>query len=236
VSLLRVNSINVNRGSIPVLYDVSFNVEEGEIFVILGANGAGKTTLLETISGLNSLKSGEIVFHGDRIDRFPPHKIVSVGVALVPEGRQLFPDLTVAENLKMGAYNARERSGVDSTLRSVVETFPWFESRTHQKAGTLSGGEQQMLAIGRALMSRPRLLMLDEPSGGLAPILVNQIFDAITKLSRENMTVLLVEQYVSRALELAHRAAVLESGRMVLEGDPATLEKNSHVKEAYLGL
>lgn len=236
MSLLKVNSINVDRGSIRVLHDVSFSIEEGEVFAILGANGAGKTTLLETISGLNSPRSGEIAFQGERIDRFPPHKIVSRGVALVPEGRQLFPNLTVAENLSMGAYNIRDRNSVDSALRSVTETFPWLETRKHQKAGTLSGGEQQMLAIGRAIMSRPKLLMLDEPSSGLAPRLVGKIFEAVEKLSREKMTILLVEQYVSKALELARRAAVFESGRITLEGDPATLVKNSHVKAAYLGL
>ena len=236
MSIISVKSIKVDRASIHVQHDVSFEEEEGEVFAILGANGAGKTTLLETISGLNRPKSGEITLRGERLDKLPPHKIVSRGVALVPEGRQLFPDLTVAENLGMGAYSVRDRGRVSSALKGVIDAFPILEKRKHQKAGTLSGGEQQMLAIGRAMMSSPKVLMLDEPSSGLAPILVGRIFEAVARFARENMTIILVEQYVSKALEIAKRAVVLESGRITLAGDSATLEKNSHVKEAYLGL
>jgi len=234
--LLSVDKINVFYGDLQALWDVSFNVEKGEIVTIVGSNGAGKTTTLRTISGLLRAKTGSIRFLEESLEKVPPHRIVELGVAHIPEGRRLFHLYSVIENLKMGAYTRKQIEKKDETLEWVFELFPILKERRNQAAGTLSGGEQQMLAIGRGLMSRPKLLMLDEPSLGLAPKLVLTLFDLVRKINEEGITVLLVEQNVRHALQLAHRAYVLETGRTVLEGKGDELMDNEHVKKAYLGL
>jgi branched-chain amino acid transport system ATP-binding protein len=231
-----VKNINVYYGKLQVLWDVSFKVEEGEIVSLVGSNGAGKTTTLRTISGLLHPPTGTIEFLGERIDRLPSHKIVAKGVAHVPEGRGIFSHLTVTENLKIGAYTSNAWKKKEETVKFVHELFPILEERKNQIAGTLSGGERQMLAIARALMSKPKLLMLDEPSLGLAPKIVMQIFDLLKKVSKEGITILLVEQNVWQALELANRSYVLETGRVTLEGTGKGLLENDQVKKAYLGL
>jgi len=235
-SLLSVDNINVFYGDLQALWEVSFNVEKGEIVAILGSNGAGKSTTLRTISGLLRPRTGSIQFLGESLGKIPPHRIVDLGVAHIPEGRKLFPLYSVMENLKMGAYTRKLIEKKDETLEWVFELFPILKERRNQAAGTLSGGEQQMLAIGRGLMSRPKLLMLDEPSLGLAPRLVLTVFDLIRRINEEGITVLLVEQNVRHALQLAHRAYVLETGRVVLEGKGDELMDNEHVKKAYLGM
>jgi len=234
--MLEVKRINVYYGDLQALWDVSFEVNKGEIVTIVGSNGAGKTTTLRTISGLLRPKPGEISFMGERIDRLPPHKIVEKGIAHIPEGRRLFPYMTVLENLELGAYTREAREKKDDTLEWVYQLFPKLKERRSQLAGTLSGGEQQMLAIGRALMSRPKLLMSDEPSLGLAPKLVLLVFEMLKKINEEGITILLVEQNVRHALELADRGYVLETGKIVLEGDSRELLANEHVKKAYLGM
>jgi len=234
--MLEVDKINVFYGDLQALWDVSFEVHEGEKVVIVGANGAGKTTTLRTISGLLRPRSGEIRFLGQRIDRLPPHKIVELGIAHVPEGRRLFPRMTVLENLEMGAYIKRAREKFEDTLEWVFSIFPRLKERKDQIAGTMSGGERQMLAIARGLMSRPKLLMLDEPSLGLAPKLVLKVFEVIQRISDEGVTILLVEQNVRHALELADRGYVLETGRITLSGAGEELLENEHVKKAYLGM
>jgi len=234
--LLSVDNINVFYGDLQALWEVSFNVEKGEIVAILGSNGAGKSTTLRTISGLLRPRTGSIQFLGESLGKIPPHRIVDLGVAHIPEGRKLFPLYSVMENLKMGAYTRKLIEKKDETLEWVFELFPILKERRNQAAGTLSGGEQQMLAIGRGLMSRPKLLMLDEPSLGLAPRLVLTVFDLIRRINEEGITVLLVEQNVRHALQLAHRAYVLETGRVVLEGKGDELMDNEHVKKAYLGM
>jgi len=234
--LLSVDKINVFYGDLQALWDVSFNVEKGEIVAIVGSNGAGKSTTLRTISGLLRPRTGSIQFLGESLGKIPPHRIVDLGVAHIPEGRRLFPLYSVMENLKMGAYTRKQIEKKDKTLEWTFELFPILKERRNQAAGTLSGGEQQMLAIGRGLMSRPKLLMLDEPSLGLAPKLVLTLFDLVRKINEEGITVLLVEQNVRHALQLAHRAYVLETGRTVLEGRGDELMDNEHVKKAYLGL
>lgn len=231
-----MKNINVYYGKLQVLWDVSFKVEEGEIVSLVGSNGAGKTTTLRTISGLLHPPTGTIEFLGERIDRLPSHKIVAKGVAHVPEGRGIFSHLTVTENLKIGAYTSNAWKKKEETVKFVHELFPILEERKNQIAGTLSGGERQMLAIARALMSKPKLLMLDEPSLGLAPKIVMQIFDLLKKVSKEGITILLVEQNVWQALELANRSYVLETGRVTLEGTGKGLLENDQVKKAYLGL
>ena len=235
-AMLEVDKINVFYGDLQALWDVSFEVHEGEKVVIVGANGAGKTTTLRTISGLLRPRSGEIRFLGQRIDRLPPHKIVELGIAHVPEGRRLFPRMTVLENLEMGAYIKRAREKFEDTLEWVFSIFPRLKERKDQIAGTMSGGERQMLAIARGLMSRPKLLMLDEPSLGLAPKLVLKVFEVIQRISDEGVTILLVEQNVRHALELADRGYVLETGRITLSGAGEELLENEHVKKAYLGM
>lgn len=232
--MLNVQGINVYYGNIHAIKDVSFHVEAGEIVTLIGANGAGKSTTLKTISGLLRTRTGEIMFDGQDIRTTAPHRIVGMGLAHVPEGRRVFLSMTVEENLEMGAFT-RPVLGVSASLADVYQRFPRLQERRRQVAGTLSGGEQQMLAMGRALMSRPRLLMLDEPSMGLAPILVEQVFDIIRELHEAGTTILLVEQNARMALSIADRGYVLETGSVVLEGNGAELMQSDAVKKAYLG-
>ena len=232
--MLNVQDINVYYGNIHAIKDVSFRVEDGEIVTLIGANGAGKSTTLKTISGLLRTRTGEIAFDGQDIRSTAPHRIVEMGLAHVPEGRRVFLSMTVEENLEMGAFT-RPVTGVAASLSDVYKRFPRLQERRRQVAGTLSGGEQQMLAMGRALMSRPRLLMLDEPSMGLAPILVEQVFDIIRELHEAGTTSLLVEQNARMALSIADRGYVLETGSVVLEGTGAELMQSDAVKKAYLG-
>jgi len=236
VSLLELRAVEVAYGDLPALRGVSLSVEAGETLSVVGANGAGKTTMLRAISGLMRPRAGEIFLDGVRLDTLPSHAIVEHGVVQVPEGRKIFPSLTVLENLEMGSYisaaKARRREG----LEQVFALFPRLKEREGQAAGTMSGGEQQMLAIGRALMARPRVLMLDEPSLGLAPIIVKEIFRIIGEINQLGTTVLLVEQNTRQALALSRRGYVLENGRVVLEGSGADLLGNEHVKRAYLGM
>ena len=232
--ILKVDDINVWYGSIHAIKGVSFEVKEGEIVTLIGANGAGKSTTLNTISGLLHSKTGSITFRGESLARIPPHKVVEKGLAQVPEGRRVFLQMTVQENLEMGAYT-QPGSGVEKDLDMVYQLFPRLKERYKQTAGTLSGGEQQMLAMGRALMSHPKLLMLDEPSMGLAPILVEQIFDIIKNLHQNGSTILLVEQNAQAALSIADRGYVLETGKVVTSGTGAELLASSAIKKAYLG-
>ena len=234
MSMLEVNDINVYYGSIHAIKGVSFSVEQGEIVTLIGANGAGKSTTLQTVSGLLHSRTGSIVFQGESISGVAPHKLVSKGLAQVPEGRRVFLQMTVEENLEMGAYT-RPRSEIDAGIADVYQRFPRLKERHRQIAGTLSGGEQQMLAMGRALMSKPHLLMLDEPSMGLAPLLVEQIFDIIRELNRAGTTILLVEQNAQMALSIAHRGYVLETGRIVTSGTGQDLLVDDAVRKAYLG-
>ena len=233
-SILKVEDINVYYGSIHAIKGVSFEVNEGEIVTLIGANGAGKSTTLNTISGLLHSKTGSISFMGENLGKFPCHKIVSKGLALVPEGRRVFLQMTVQENLEMGAYTQGGKS-MDADLERVYEQFPRLKERFKQVAGTLSGGEQQMLAMGRALMSHPKLLMLDEPSMGLAPILVEQIFEIIENLHKAGTTILLVEQNARMALSIANRGYVLETGRVVSSASAQELLHDDAVRKAYLG-
>ncbi len=234
MALLQVNDINVYYGAIHAIKGVSFAVEEGEIVTLIGANGAGKSTILNTVAGLLHASSGSVEFGGKNLHGVPAHKIVSQGLALVPEGRRVFLHMTVEENLEMGAYT-QPRSSVDSGLEKVYTHFPRLKERRTQIGGTLSGGEQQMLAMGRALMSDPRLMMLDEPSMGLAPILVDQIFDIIKALHAHGTTILLVEQNAQMALSVADRGYVLETGKIVSSGTGKELLSDESVKKAYLG-
>ena len=233
MAMLKVDNINVYYGSIHAIKDISFEVEQGEIVTLIGANGAGKSTTLQTVSGLLRSKTGSITFLGERIDNVPAHKLVAKGLAQVPEGRRIFLQMSVMENLQMGAYTSKGDTKDD--LENVFERFPRLKERKNQIAGTLSGGEQQMLAMGRALMSRPKLMMLDEPSMGLAPILVEQIFDITKELHKAGTTILLVEQNAEMALQVANRAYVLESGRITLTGTGAELAASDRIKKAYLG-
>ena len=235
-TLLRVDGIEVGYGDLTAVRDVSLEVREGEAVALIGANGAGKTTTLRAISGLLPLRRGRIEFEGQRLDGLGPAEIVARGIAHVPEGRQLFPTMTVRENLELGARTRAARDARGQTLERVFELFPRLRERGAQLAGTLSGGEQQMCAIGRGLMSRPRLLMLDEPSLGLAPVLVKAIFEDLGRINGQGLTVLLVEQNVLRSLHLAHRGYVLENGRMTLSGSRGDLLASGHIKQAYLGL
>jgi len=235
-TLLRLDGLEVGYGALTAVRDVSLEVGTGEVVALIGANGAGKTTTLKAITGLLPLRRGRMVLDGERLDGLSPARVVGQGIAHVPEGRQLFPTMTVRENLELGAAGRESRMRRAETLAWVLRLFPRLAERTGQLAGTLSGGEQQMCAIGRGLMARPRLLMLDEPSLGLAPVIVKQIFENLAEINREGTTVLLVEQNVGRALGLAHRAYVLESGRIALSGTSAELLASPHVKQAYLGL
>jgi branched-chain amino acid transport system ATP-binding protein len=232
--LLELNDVVVRYGKIEALKGISLAVDDGEIVTLIGGNGAGKTTTLKTISGLRPVAAGSIRYDGENIVGLAPHRLVAMGVAHAPEGRGIFPGMTVRENLEMGAYGRR---GGDhrQDFKRALELFPRLEERIKQFAGTLSGGEQQMLAIGRALMARPRLLLLDEPSMGLAPKLVSQVFETITEINRQGTTILLVEQNAAQALQRAHRAYVIETGRVVIEGAAATLRASDEVRKAYLG-
>jgi len=234
--LLKVNGINVFYGDLQVLWDVSFEVKEKEILVLVGANGAGKSTTLKTISSLLTPVSGTIEFNGIRLDHLPPSKIIEHGIVHVPEGRRLFPEMSVEENLIMGSLYGKSKSKRNETMEYAYSLFPRLKERRKQIARTLSGGEQQMLAVGRGLMSLPKLMMFDEPSLGLAPILVQNIFDLIKKVNKEGVTILLVEQNVTQTLAMCDRAYVLENGRNVLEGTGQELMANSHVREVYLGI
>ncbi|MDR7416521.1 MAG: ABC transporter ATP-binding protein [Armatimonadota bacterium] len=235
MALLEIRDLHVYYGQIHALKGISLRVEAGEIVTLIGANGAGKTTTLRTISGLLRPRSGSVWFAGEELSRLPAHEIVRRGVVQVPEGRRVFGQLTVLENLELGAFTRTDSQGVREDLERVLALFPRLRERLHQVAGTLSGGEQQMLAIARGLMARPRLLLMDEPSMGLAPMLVEQIFDAIREINQQGTTILLVEQNAFMALETAHRGYVLETGTMVLEGPSAELRENPEVKRAYLG-
>lgn len=235
MALLEIKDLEVNYGVIKAIKGVSFDVNEGEIIALIGANGAGKTTILHTITGLIQAKKGSIVFDGKELTKTPPHKIVSMGMAHVPEGRRIFQQLSVLENLKLSAYTRKDKSEIASTLKMVYERFPRLEERKNQVAGTLSGGEQQMLAMGRALMSKPRIILMDEPSMGLSPLLVSEIFDIIKVINESGTTVLLVEQNAKKALSIADRAYVLETGKITLSGDAKDLINDESVKKAYLG-
>ncbi|OIQ59098.1 high-affinity branched-chain amino acid transport ATP-binding protein LivF [Moorella thermoacetica] len=233
--LLKVENLDVYYGAIHALKGISLEVKEGEIVTLIGANGAGKSTTLNTICGLLRPQSGRITFQGQALNGLPAPAIVKLGISQVPEGRRIFPNLTVKENLELGAYLRRDREGISRSMRDVFRRFPRLEERQKQMAGTLSGGEQQMLAIGRALMSRPKLMLLDEPSMGLAPLLVQEIFNIIKEINQQGTTILLVEQNANMALSVAHRGYVLETGRITLQGKAAELAANAAVKKAYLG-
>lgn len=233
--MLTINNINVNYGSIRAIKDVSFQVHQGEIVTLIGANGAGKTTILHTISGLLRAQSGEIIFKDQTVSSTEPHQLLKMGMAHVPEGRRVFSQMSVLENLELGAYTRKNKKEIEENISKVFERFPRLKERKKQLAGTLSGGEQQMLAMGRALMSKPKLLLLDEPSMGLAPILVKEIFNIIQEINQTGTTILLVEQNAHMALSIAHRAYVLETGKIVMEGKAESLLGNEQVKKAYLG-
>jgi len=234
--MLKIKGLKVFYEKVQVLWDVSFNVKAGEVVTLLGSNGAGKSTTVKTIQGLLKPRSGSIRFTDKSIDGLPAYKIVGEGVALVPEGREIFPKMSVLENLILGAYVSRAKNLREDNLDWVLNLFPKLEERKKQLAGTMSGGEQQMLAIARALMSKPKFMMLDEPSLGLAPVIVLQVFEIIEKLKEEGVTVLLVEQNIHHALEISDRAYIMEKGRIILEGEGSDLLNNHYVREAYLGM
>ena len=235
MALLEIENLEVNYGMIKALKGVSFEVNKGEIIALIGANGAGKTTTLYAISGILPSTSGKIIYNGQNITKTPAHKIVKLGISQVPEGRRVFSQLSVFENLLMGAYTRRDKSEINEDLEKIYERFPRLEERKNQIAGTLSGGEQQMLAMGRALMSKPEIILLDEPSMGLSPIFVSEIFDIIKALNEGGTTVLLVEQNAKKALSIADRAYVLETGNVVLSGKAENIMNDDTVKKAYLG-
>ena len=235
MSMLKVTDLLVYYGVIQALKGISFEVNEGEVIALIGANGAGKTTILHTVTGLINQKAGKIEFEGKDISHTPAYKIVAEGMAHVPEGRRVFAELSVYDNLMMGAYTRKDKKEIAETLAMVYKRFPRLEERKKQMAGTLSGGEQQMLAMGRALMSKPKIILMDEPSMGLSPIFVNEIFDIIKAVSASGTTVLLVEQNAKKALSIADRAYVLETGNIILEGDAKVLMNDERVKKAYLG-
>lgn len=233
--MLEVKDLQVYYGMIQAIKGISFEVNQGEVIALIGANGAGKTTILHTVTGLHAPKAGSILFEGKDITKVPAHKIVSMGMAHVPEGRRVFAQLSVYDNLKMGAYTRKDKNEIEESLEMVYKRFPRLEERKNQMAGTLSGGEQQMLAMGRALMSKPKIILMDEPSMGLSPIFVNEIFDIIQEVSASGTTVLLVEQNAKKALSIADRAYVLETGSIALEGDAKVLMNDDSIKKAYLG-
>ena len=235
MAMLEVRNLNVYFGVIQAIKDISFDVDKGEVVALIGANGAGKTTTLHTVSGLLSPKSGSIVLDGKDLTKVPAHKIVSMGMAHVPEGRRVFASLSVFDNLKMGAYIRNDKSGINESLEMVFEYFPRLKERRNQVAGTLSGGEQQMLAMGRALMSKPRIVLMDEPSMGLSPLYVSEIFEIIKQVKKEGTTVLLVEQNANMALQVADRAYVLETGKIIMDGKASDLMNDERVRKAYLG-
>lgn len=233
--LLQVENLHVAYGAIKALRGISFHIDEGEVVTLIGANGAGKSTTLRTISGLLRPTEGDVRYRGESLVRTPPERIVSLGICQVPEGRRIFPRLTVQENLEMGAYTRSEPQEIQESMERVFASFPRLKERLNQRGGTLSGGEQQMLAMGRGLMSRPSLLLLDEPSMGLAPILVEEIFEIIRRINSEGTSILLVEQNAAMALSVAHRGYVLETGSIVLEGTAQELARDPQVQAAYLG-
>lgn len=235
MAMLEIHDIEVYYGMIQAIKGISFEVNEGEVISLIGANGAGKTTTLHTITGLLQAKAGKIIFEGKDITKTPAHKIVSMGMAHVPEGRRVFAELSVLENLKMGAYTRKDKDEIAKSIEMVYKRFPRLEERKGQLAGTLSGGEQQMLAMGRALMSKPRIILMDEPSMGLSPIFVNEIFDIIREVSAAGTTVLLVEQNAKKALSISDRAYVLETGKIVKTGKASDLLNDDAIKKAYLG-
>lgn len=232
--MLKVENLNVHYGIIHAIKDISFEVNEGEIVTLIGSNGAGKTTILKTLSSILSPSSGAITFLGKDLREFQPHQIVELGLSHVPEGRRVFPELTVYENLQMGAYTRKDKENLKGDLSEIYRRFPRLKERRNQLAGTLSGGEQQMLAIGRAMMSKPKILLLDEPSMGLAPILVDEIFSIIKDINESGTTILLVEQNANRALQISDKGYVLETGKILLSGAASDLLVNEKVKEAYL--
>ena len=236
MSLFEMEGIEVFYEDVQILWEVSLRVEEGEVTSVVGGNGAGKSTILKTISGLTSCRLGSMRFLGETIDTLPPHERVALGLVQIPEGRRLFPYMTVLANLEIGSFNARAREKKKESLEKVFALFPLLEERKSQLARTLSGGEQQMLAVGRGMMSQPKLLMMDEPSLGLAPIVVKMIFETVRSINNQGVTVLLVEQNVKQCLDLSNRGYVLENGRIVLQGTGQELLKNEHLREAYLGL
>ncbi|HIU75279.1 MAG TPA: ABC transporter ATP-binding protein [Candidatus Pelethocola excrementipullorum] len=235
MAMLEVKDLQVYYGVIQALKGISFEVNQGEVIALIGANGAGKTTTLHSLTGLLQAEQGSIEFEGHDITKMPAHKIVEMGIAHVPEGRRVFSQLSVYENLKMGAYTRKDKNEIAESLSNVYKRFPRLEERKNQRAGTLSGGEQQMLAMGRALMSRPKMIVMDEPSMGLSPIFVNEIFNIIEEVSAGGTTVLLVEQNAKKALSIANRAYVLETGNIVLSGDAEVLMNDDSIKKAYLG-
>ena len=235
MAMLEIKDLEVFYGMIQAIKGISFEVNQGEVIALIGANGAGKTTTLQTITGMLQAKKGHIIFEGTDITKVPGHKIVSMGMAHVPEGRRVFSHLTVYENLKLGAFTRKDKNEIEETLQKVYKSFPRLEERKNQLAGTLSGGEQQMLAMGRAQMSKPRIILMDEPSMGLSPIFVEEIFRIIREISAAGTTVLLVEQNAKKALSIADRAYVLETGNIVLSGDAEELMNNESIKKAYLG-
>ena len=235
MSMLKVTDLQVYYGVIQALKGISFEVNEGEVIALIGANGAGKTTILHTVTGLINQKAGKIEFEGKDISHTPAYKIVAEGMAHVPEGRRVFAELSVYDNLMMGAYTRKDKKEIAETLAMVYKRFPRLEERKKQMAGTLSGGEQQMLAMGRALMSKPKIILMDEPSMGLSPIFVSEIFDIIKAVSASGTTVISVEQNAKKALSIADRAYVLETGKIILEGDAKVLMNDERVKKAYLG-
>lgn len=235
MAMLEVRDLEVNYGSINAIKKISFDVNEGEVIALIGANGAGKTTTLHTITGLLKAKSGSVMFEGKELLKMQPHKIVEMGMAHVPEGRRIFQQLSVYKNLTLGAFTRKDKAAINETLQMVYGKFPRLEERKKQIAGTLSGGEQQMLAMGRALMSKPKIVLMDEPSMGLSPLFVSEVFKIIEEIRASGTTVLLVEQNAKKALEIADRAYVLETGKIVLSGDAKDLMNDDSVKKAYLG-
>ena len=235
MSMLEVKDLQVYYGVIQALKGISFHVEQGEVIALIGANGAGKTTTLQTLTGIIPAKAGSIIYEGKNLTKIPAHKIVEMGMAHVPEGRRVFADMSVYENLLMGAYTRKDKNEIAQSLEMVYKRFPRLKERTGQRAGTLSGGEQQMLAMGRALMSKPRILLLDEPSMGLSPLFVGEIFKIIEEVSKAGTTVLLVEQNAKKALSIADRGYVLETGKIVKTGKAADLLNDDSIKKAYLG-
>lgn len=233
--MLKVENLDVYYGDVQVLKGVSLDVNEGELVAVIGGNGAGKTTLLRTISGLHKCRGGKVTFEGKDITNLPPHEIVACGLSLVPEGRLLFSDMSVRENLEMGGFTVQDKAEMATRLDHVLEMFPRLKERLHQMSGTLSGGEQQMLTVGRALMAKPRLIIFDEPSLGLAPIMVERLFEIILKIN-ETVTVLLIEQNVRHSCEISERAFVLENGHVVLKGTGKEMLESDHVRKVYLGL
>ena len=235
--MLELRSINSFYGDVQILFDVSLEIKEGEIVTILGSNGAGKTSVIKSICNLLPIGSGEIYYEGQRIDKIPPYKLINLGISLVPEGRRLFPDMSVYDNLRLGGYPIKDKKTLSDNLEWVMGLFPRLKERSRQLAGTLSGGEQQMCAIARGLMIRPRMIIFDEPSLGLAPVIVDQIFEILTQIVHENhSTILLVEQNAQTALEISDRGYVLENGHIVLEGDSKELLESPEIQKAYLGL